>query len=193
MRLQNKIVRESCRLSVRLPLLVMDFRRPCFYYTPGSAKVKRGRRKKTGEHFNFFIVKKNNTLCYEKYVLYYFITQKKRPVMEISFATKKLEQCAKDLKTAKREWGEKRTAIFFKRITTILAANTFEDLRHVPGHFHELTGDRKGQWGCDLDQPYRLIITPPQDSVDRDAQGNFIWTKISRTVVVEIVNYHKER
>ena len=150
-------------------------------------------KKNSGEHFNFFIVKKNNTLCYEKYVLYYFITQKKRPGMEISFATKKLEQCAKDLKTAKREWGEKRTAIFFKRITAILAANTFEDLRHVPGHFHELTGDRKGQWGCDLDQPYRLIITPPQDSVDRDAQGNFIWTKISRTVVVEIVNYHKER
>lgn len=25
------------------------------------------------------------------------------------------------------------------------------------GHYHELLGDRKGEWACDLDQPNRLL------------------------------------
>ena len=33
------------------------------------------------------------------------------------------------------------------------------------GHYHELTGDRKGEWACDLDQPYRLIFEPHEKPI----------------------------
>lgn len=107
--------------------------------------------------------------------------------MEISFASKKLERCARNPKIAQREWGDLRTKIFFKRITALYAAQTFNDLRNVPGRFHELTENRRGQWSCDLDQPYRLIITPVTDT--NSVGGGYS----NKAVIVEIINYHKEK
>lgn len=45
-----------------------------------------------------------------------------------------------------------------------MRADTLEDVRYLPGHYHELTESRKEQWACDLDQPYRLIFEPHKDT-----------------------------
>ena len=63
-------------------------------------------------------------------------------------------------------------------------------MRHQLGRFHELTGNRKGQWACDLDHPYRLIFKPQESPIPTDKDGKFIWIKILGIEVVEIKDYH---
>ena len=63
-------------------------------------------------------------------------------------------------------------------------------IRYLPGHYHELTGDRKGQWACDLDQPYRLIFKPSEDPIPEDEHHRYIWAEIIGVDIKEIVDYH---
>lgn len=72
-------------------------------------------------------------------------------------------------------------------------ASTLEDVRNLPGNYHELTNDRKGQWACDLDQPYRLVFTAHEAPIPINEHGQYIWLEIKGVAVLEIVNYHKER
>lgn len=65
-----------------------------------------------------------------------------------------------------------------------------EDVRNLPGHYHELRDDRKGQWSCDLDQPYRLIFKPHEDPIPEDEYGRYIWIEITVVEIIEIANYH---
>ena len=70
------------------------------------------------------------------------------------------------------------------------AADTLEDVRYLPGNYHELTADRKGQWACDLDQPYRLIFQPHENPIPEDENGKYIWIEITGVEILEITNYH---
>ena len=56
----------------------------------------------------------------------------------------------------------------------------------------ELGANRKGQWAFDLNQPYRLIVTPKTHPIPIDANGCYVWKEITNAVIVEIVNYHHE-
>lgn len=95
--------------------------------------------------------------------------------MEVVCSDKDLDKSLRDEKTLLKQYGSLRAKLLIRRIQTIRTAHSFEQLKSFPGHFHELSGDRAGQWACSLDQPYRLIF--------EDA-GNL-------TVrIVEIVNYH---
>ena len=113
--------------------------------------------------------------------------------MDISFADKKLQKVVYDYRRMVREFGKIRAEKFYERLTQLRGAVTLEDVRHEPGHFHELTGDRKGQWACDLDQPYRLIFEPQQDPIPTNEHGQYIWIEIIGVEIIEIVNYHKEK
>lgn len=86
--------------------------------------------------------------------------------------------------------GEKRAKIFHNRLNQLKAAATLQDVRHFPGHFHELSGNRKGQWACDLDQPYRLIFVPHENPVPVDTNGKYLWSEIKGIEIIEIINYH---
>jgi proteic killer suppression protein len=77
-----------------------------------------------------------------------------------------------------------------KRLGDLYDALTLEDVRNLPGNYHELTGDRKGEWACDLDQPYRLIFQPHEDPIPTDENGRYIWLEITAVEIVEITNYH---
>lgn len=76
------------------------------------------------------------------------------------------------------------------RFKSLANAKTLEDVRFAPGHFHELVDNRKGQWACDLDQPYRLIFTPHEDPIPTDENGKYIWIEITGVELIEVVNYH---
>ena len=105
--------------------------------------------------------------------------------MKIEFRDKELRRCATDEAYALRRMGRKRAKCYKDRINAITYAQNFVELLHVPGHFHELLGNRIGQWACDLDQPYRLIIkgTEPDNVV--------VWAEVNEAEVLEIVDYHK--
>ncbi len=92
-----------------------------------------------------------------------------------------------------KELGKIRAEKFRLRLSQLRISETLEDVRQLPGRFHELTSDRKGQWACDLDQPYRLIFEPQEKPIPADPQGKYIWIEIRGVVIIEIDNYHKER
>lgn len=113
--------------------------------------------------------------------------------MDIKFTDKKLEKLANNDRKMLKELGKVRAEKFRLRLFQLQNVQNLEEIRHLPGHFHELIGNRKGQWACDLDQPYRLIFKPQEKLIPTDPNGRFIWIEIKAVEIIEINNYHKER
>ena len=113
--------------------------------------------------------------------------------MEIKFTDKKLEKLANDDRKMLKELGKVRATILRRRLTQLEDANTLEDVRYLPGNYHELGQNRKGQWGCDLDQPYRLVFTAIEKPLPLNDDGQYVWLEISGVEIIEIINYHKEK
>ncbi|MCQ2063529.1 MAG: killer suppression protein HigA [Fibrobacter sp.] len=105
-------------------------------------------------------------------------------LVEVLFKDKDLERCAVDMNFALRRMGQKRYHIYLKRIQYMLVVPNFESLRLGAGRFHELSGNRQGQWACDLDQPYRLVFRAGEDTTGRK------WVEITKAEVLEVVDYH---
>ena len=113
--------------------------------------------------------------------------------MDIIFSDKKLEKLANNDRKMLKELGKVRAGKFKLRLFQLHNAQNLEDIRYLPGRFHELIGNRKGQWACDLDQPYRLIFEPQEKPIPTDPDGKYIWFEIKGVEIIEIQNYHKER
>lgn len=86
--------------------------------------------------------------------------------------------------------GVLRAKLFNRRLGDLQNAESLEDVRHLPGNYHELTGDRKGQWACNLDQPFRLIFEPHEKPIPTDGSGRYMWIEIKGVEIIEITNYH---
>ena len=112
--------------------------------------------------------------------------------MEIQYKNRELKRCAEQPGYAKSKLGKEQANAFLRRLNVLKASECFEDLRNVPGHFHELRLNRRGQWGFDLNGPYRLIVRPLSTPIPVLPYGGYDWRKIKGAVIVEIVNYHKE-
>lgn len=110
--------------------------------------------------------------------------------MEITFKEKSLERLANDNKVSQRKLGNKCAKKLHLRLQALRSALSLEDVRNLPGRFHELTTNRKGQWSCDLEHPYRLIFEPHEDPIPINDQGGYIWCEIKGIEVVEIIDYH---
>ena len=111
--------------------------------------------------------------------------------MKITFKDKDLEKCAVNAKYRLKKLGAIRARLFEKRLDDFRSAETLEQTRYLPGNYHELVGNRKGQWSCSLDQPYRLIFEPHEDPIPTDENGRYVWIEIKGIEVIEIVNYHE--
>lgn len=122
------------------------------------------------------------TIDIEKHVIILF------GIMRIEYKDKRLQQCAKNPRAAKRFLGTLALS-FLMRIELIDKATSFEDLRFMLGKFHELTGNRQGQWSASLNANYRLILTP-KDKPFMDESGRIDWTKSTEAVIIEIADYH---
>lgn len=110
--------------------------------------------------------------------------------MKISFGDRKLEKLANDYRKCQKEFGRIRAKLYNKRLLDLLNADTLEDVRNLPGHYHELKEDRKGQWACDLDQPYRLVFEPHENPIPTDKSGKYIWLEIKGVEILKITDYH---
>ena len=103
--------------------------------------------------------------------------------MEVYFKDKGLHDMVKNPRKLVKEMGSIRARLLLLRLQTLTAANNPGQLKGFPGHFHELKGDRKGQWACDLDQPYRLIFEPKERMDQTDRTKHYV-------IVIEIIDYH---
>lgn len=110
--------------------------------------------------------------------------------MKITFKDRKLGKLANDDRKRLKELGKLRATILRRRLSQLEDATTLEDVRNLPGNYHELVGNRKGQWACDLDQPCRLIFTPHENPIPTNTDGKYIWLEIHGVEIIEIVDYH---
>lgn len=113
--------------------------------------------------------------------------------MDIAFTDKKLEELVNNDRKCVKVFGKFRAEKIKDRMAQLRSATTLEEVRYLPGNFHELTSNRKGQWACDLDQPYRLVFAPQNKPVPTNVHGQYVWLEITGIEVKEIVNYHKEK
>lgn len=113
--------------------------------------------------------------------------------MNLTFRDRKFAKIVNDYRKLKAQHGDQRAKLITLRLSAIGGAQNLEDLRFVPGNFHELREDRKGQWACSLDGAYRLIFEPHENPIPKDDDGKYIWMLIVGIEVIEIVNYHKEK
>jgi len=91
---------------------------------------------------------------------------------------------------AQRKLGKIRASLFKRRLDDLKSCATLEDARNLPGKYHELTGDRKGEWSCNLDHPNRLIFTAHETPIPIDSDGRYLWIEITGIEVIEITDYH---
>ncbi|WP_353547581.1 type II toxin-antitoxin system RelE/ParE family toxin [Rhinopithecimicrobium faecis] len=77
-----------------------------------------------------------------------------------------------------------------QRLSDLNTADTLEDVRHLPGKYHELGENRKGQWACHLDGNYRLVFKPHEDPIATNEDGQYVWVEILGIEIIEVVDYH---
>jgi len=110
--------------------------------------------------------------------------------MEIRFNSKKLDKILSDSKKIKKRYGEKMARKIMQRLDDMRAASNLEELMRLPGRHHPLTGNREGQFACDLINPYRLIYEPVNDPLPLNKDGGLIYREITIIDIVEIKDYH---
>lgn len=110
--------------------------------------------------------------------------------MYIIFKDKDLKKYANDDSKLLRKFGKVRAEKINLRLSQLKAALSLEDVRYLAGNWHELTKNRKGQWACDLDQPYRLIFEPQESPIPEGDDGKYVWSEIKGVSILEIVDYH---
>ncbi len=110
--------------------------------------------------------------------------------MDVTFDDRSLKKYANNDTQAVKKLGPKRAALYKQRLDDLRDAATLEEVRYLPGNFHELVGNRKGQWSCNLDHPIRLIFEPHESPIPANDAGQYIWLEIKGVEIVEIADYH---
>lgn len=110
--------------------------------------------------------------------------------MEVTISDRQLKKVVNDDRKFTKKYGPRRAKLIKQRLDDLTDIETLEEARYLPGRYHELTGDRKGQWACDLDNPHRLIFVPRADPIPTDPDGKYIWVEILAVEITEIVDYH---
>ena len=108
--------------------------------------------------------------------------------MDVFFNDSKFESQMSTSKARRKAFGPERAKKLEIRRAQIDAAGTLADLRHLPGHWHELTGDWAGHLAVSLDGPYRLILAPTTTPELPD--GSLDWGAVTAVVLVGVVDYH---
>ena len=105
--------------------------------------------------------------------------------MEILFANSQIEKICTSPERAVKKYGERCARILLERLRQMSEAKDVETLTRIPGHYHPLTADRKGQWACRLQGGLRLVFVP-------GACGEMVIKEITdpTLTILKIVDYH---
>ena len=110
--------------------------------------------------------------------------------MEISFATRRLQKTCETEKALRRTHGAECAKKAMARLLDLAAAPNLEAAKRLPGRFHELTGDRSGQFALNLSGGKRLVFEPAGNPPPTQSDGGLDLILIETVRVVEIVDYH---
>lgn len=104
--------------------------------------------------------------------------------MELLFANSQIEKVCTSPERAVKKYGARCARILLDRMRQMRLAENIRELSQQSGHFHALTGERKGQWACNLLGGLRLVFVP-------GARGEMVLKEITYLTITEIVDYHK--
>jgi toxin HigB-1 len=111
--------------------------------------------------------------------------------LKILFATEKLRLVIESPKEVKKNHGPLTEKKLRARLDDLDAANSMEDVRHLPGAWEELKGARKGQFSARLDGGLRLIVRSTVQPPPSKPDGGLDWCAIDSVTIIEIVDYHE--
>lgn len=110
--------------------------------------------------------------------------------MQIVFDTPKLARVMSDDRSLAKQYGPANAQRIRRRLDDLDAASNLEEMRHLPGRCHELTGDRRGQLAIDLVHPLRFIFEPDHDPLPQRKGGGLDWAQITQIKVLDPADYH---
>lgn len=110
--------------------------------------------------------------------------------MEVLFATGKLHRQLNSTAKVRTAYGDVMAKKIGLRLQQMQAAHSLDDLRNLPGRWHELTGDLKGSLACDLVHPHRLIFRPTADPPPRRPDGGLDWSAVDSVTISDVTDYH---
>ena len=105
--------------------------------------------------------------------------------MQLLFANSQIEKVCTSPERAVKKYGARCAEILLGRLRQMREAKDLETLTRIPGHYHPLTADRKGQWACRLQGGLRLVFVP-------GARGEMVIKEITdpTLTILKIVDYH---
>lgn len=110
--------------------------------------------------------------------------------MEVSFANDRLKKTCETAGERKKRYGEPVASKLKTRLDELDAAQNLEHMRHLPGHWEELKGERKGQFSCRLAGGMRLVVTSRRQPIPSKPDGGLDWRAIDQVTILEVVDYH---
>jgi proteic killer suppression protein len=114
-----------------------------------------------------------------------------RQLIKISWSDRKLEKACTRGAAGQRRWGANHWALLKRRIASLEAASTLQEMAGVPGRMHGLHGDRRGQFALCLWGSYRLVFAPDHNPIPTLPDGVGIdQAQVTDIRIIEIVDYH---
>lgn len=110
--------------------------------------------------------------------------------IDISWDNGSLRQACSTDREGQRRWGIPVWAVLKRRLATLAAAPTLEDMAQLPGRCHALTGPRSGQFALHLSGSLRLVFEVNHDPTPMLPSGGIDRRAVTSILVIEVVDYH---
>ena len=110
--------------------------------------------------------------------------------MQVNFLDAKTKAFFEDQKRITKTHGAESAKKLKTRLDDLDAAQSMNDMRHLPGRWEELTNDRVGQFSARLHGGLRLIVKPQKQPPPVKPDGGLDWRAIDSIYILEVVDYH---
>jgi toxin HigB-1 len=110
--------------------------------------------------------------------------------MQILFASERDKKLFEFKTEPTRRFGSESAKKIKRALDDLDAAASMEDMRHLPGKWEELKGDRRGQFSARLAGGFRLIVKPIKQPAPVKPDGGVDWRAVDGVTVIEVVDYH---
>lgn len=110
--------------------------------------------------------------------------------MDILFGSKSLKELCHDDSLATRTLGASSARRLRTRLDDLVACPCLAVASKLPGRFHALAGDRKGQFAMHLDGGQRLVVAPANNPLPQRPDGSLDLQKVTAVRVEFIGDYH---
>ena len=110
--------------------------------------------------------------------------------MQIFIKTKKLAKILNSEQKLIKKYGKSSAKKIMQRLDDMQNAESLEELMNLPGRHHQLKGNKKGLFACDLEHPLRLIYKPATEPLPVNENNVIIYSEVTEIEILSIEDYH---